>query len=154
MLKLRELGPGDWRDFRDLRLQALAEAPYAFGSTFADWRDAAEERWRGRLTAVAYNVIAEFDGRPAGMAGGSLEEDGPAELISMWVAPFARGRGVGGALIAAVAEWAAVVRPGELLLQVVDGNEHAIRLYEKNGFVDRGVVAGTDPIERLMSRPI
>jgi GNAT superfamily N-acetyltransferase len=154
MLKLRELGPDEWRDFRDLRLQALTEAPYAFGSRLTDWQDAAEERWRGRLSAVAYNVIAEFDGRPAGMAGGSLEGDDPAELISMWVAPFARGRGVGSALIDAVAEWAAGVRPGELRLQVVDGNEHAIRMYERNGFVDRGVVAGTDPVERLMSRPI
>jgi GNAT superfamily N-acetyltransferase len=152
MLKVRELGPDDWRDFRDLRLQALSDAPYAFGSTFADWRDAVEERWRGRLTAVPYNVIAEVSGRPAGMASGSIEGDEPAELISMWVAPSARGLGVGGALIDAVAKWAAVARPGELRLQVVDGNEHAIRLYARNGFVDRGVVAGTDPVERLMSR--
>lgn len=154
MLKLRELGSDDWRDFRELRLQALAEAPYAFGSTLANWRDAGEERWRGRLIAVPYNLIAELSDRPAGMASGSIEGDEPPELISMWVAPFARGRGVGGALIDAIAHWASAVRPGELRLQVVDGNEHAIRLYQRHGFVDRGVVAGTDPVERLMSRPI
>lgn len=153
MLKMRVLGPDDWRDFRELRLQALAEAPHAFGSTFESWRDAGEDRWRGRLSAVPYNLIAELSGRPAGMASGTLE-DGPAELISMWVAPFARGRGVGSALIDAIAEWAATVRPGELRLQVVEGNAPAIRLYERNGFVDRGIVPGTDPVERLMSRAI
>jgi GNAT superfamily N-acetyltransferase len=154
MLRMRELGPDDWRDWRELRLQALADAPFAFRSTLASWQDAGEERWRGRLTAVAYNLIAEVSGRPAGMASGSLEGDEPPELISMWVAPFARGTGVGTALIEAVARWAAAVRPGELRLQVIDGNEHAIRLYERSGFVDRGVVAGTEPVERLMSRPV
>ena len=154
VLRLRDLTPDDWRDWRALRLQALAEAPYAFGSTLVDWQDAPEERWRGRLAEVAYNLIAELDDRPAGMASGTLDGDGPAELISMWVAPFARGAGVGAALIDAVAVWAAVRRPGELVLQVVDGNEPAIGLYQRAGFVDRGIVADSNPPERLMSRPL
>ena len=154
MITMRAIGPDDWRDWRSLRLQALAEAPYAFGSTVAYWQDAAEARWRDRLGGDSVNLICSLDDRPAGMASGMLEGDGPVELISMWVAPFARGAGIGAALIDAVADWATNRRPGELLLQVVDGNEPAIRLYQRAGFIDRGIVPDTDPPERLMSRPI
>src|SRR5439155_1526489 len=45
-IELRTVRPDDWTIWRDLRLAALAEAPYAFGSTLAQWQDQAEERWR------------------------------------------------------------------------------------------------------------
>ena len=40
-----------WRAWRELRLEALAEAPNAFGSTLAEWQGAGdtEQRWRARL---------------------------------------------------------------------------------------------------------
>lgn len=153
MLNLRRLGPDDWREWRAVRLQALADAPYAFESKLDDWLPAPEQRWRDRLSIGSYDLLADLDGRPAGMASGIAEGYGPPFLISMWVAPFARRRGVGTALIDAVAEWARTVRPGELRLQVVDGNEPAIRMYKRNGFVDLGVVPGLEPVERLMARP-
>ena len=60
-------------------------------------------------------------------------DDGDGQqLISMWVAPSARGRGVGRALVGRVIA-AAAGRP--LWLRVLDGNETAIRLYQRCGFV-------------------
>jgi hypothetical protein len=80
VIAVRTLSADDWRDWRALRLAALAEAPDAFGSRLGDWQGDGdrEERWRARLTGPWHNVIAELDVRPAGMASGFLPDHGPA----------------------------------------------------------------------------
>ena len=112
MVLVREVDADDWEVLRDVRLDALREAPYAFGSTYAREAPFTEEQWRARLAARAVNFFAFTgdlpdgeDDAPAGLAA-VFEGDGPAELVSMWVRPTARGRGVGEALISAAAEWA------------------------------------------------
>lgn len=138
MIELRVLTGDDWRIWRELRLAALAEAPYAFGSRLADWQGAGdrEERWRGRLqTPGFFHVAAVVGGQPVGMAGGMpTAEDGVVELISMWVSPAARGSGVGDALVRAVEQWARSRSVRELRLAVAQGNESAAALYRRNGF--------------------
>ena len=137
MIELRVLTPDDWRAWRQLRLAALAEAPYAFGSRLADWQGDGdrEERWRARLNIPgSFNVIAVLDGEPAGMASGVPAAEGAAELISMWVSPAARGHGVGDRLVQAVARWAGQAGLDALRLAVVPGNENATALYRRNGF--------------------
>ena len=140
MIELQEIGPDDWKLWRELRLAALEEAPYAFSSRLADWVDASEERWRQRLGVPgAYQVIALLDGTPVGMAGGfHRDEPEAAELVSMWVAPAGRGRGVGDALITAVHNWARGWGATVLKLSVADGNESAHKLYLRNGFSGTG----------------
>ena len=52
MLTIVAVGPNKWAVWREMRLQALEEAPDAFGSAISDWVDAPEDRWRGcRRTA-------------------------------------------------------------------------------------------------------
>jgi GNAT superfamily N-acetyltransferase len=146
VIELHDIGADDWKLWRDLRLAALEEAPYAFGSTLADWADASEQRWRDRLGVPnAYQVIVSFEGTPAGMGGGFLTEDPQvAELVSMWVAPPGRGRGVGDAVIAAVEQWARGNDAHTLMLSVAVGNEAAHKLYLRNGFTDTEEVEWDD----------
>ncbi|MFD3456390.1 GNAT family N-acetyltransferase [Streptomyces sp. NPDC058691] len=157
MTELRMLTPGDWRLWRGLRLAALADAPYAFGSRLADWQGAGdrEERWRDRLALPGSHLVALLDGVPSGMASGVPgEHPGTAELISMWVARDARGHGVGDLLIRAVETWAAGTGAAVLTLAVADGNEQAAALYRRNGFEDSGE-SGLMPDgrpERLMAK--
>jgi len=137
VIELRVLAPDDWRAWRRLRLAALAEAPYAFGSRLADWQGDGdrEERWRARLGIPgSFNVVAVLHGEPAGLASGVPAGAGVAELISMWVSPTARGHGVGDRLVQAVARWARQAGAGVLRLAVVPGNENAVALYRRNGF--------------------
>ncbi|MDR3032872.1 MAG: GNAT family N-acetyltransferase [Kitasatospora sp.] len=150
MIELRVLTTEDWRAWRELRLGALAEAPYAFGSRLADWQGDGdrEQRWRDRLGIPgSYNVIAVLDGQPVGMASGIRAEadDGTAELISMWVSPAARGRGVGDRLVRAVEDWARQAGAGVLTLAVTDGNDNAIALYRRSGFADTGELGDLMP---------
>jgi ribosomal protein S18 acetylase RimI-like enzyme len=59
---------------------------------------------------------------------------GTVELISMFVRPQARGRGVGEALIDAVTGWAREGDATSVHLWVTETNKHARRLYERCGF--------------------
>jgi ribosomal protein S18 acetylase RimI-like enzyme len=56
----------------------------------------------------------------------------------MWVAPEARGQGVGNALIDAVIEYARSSGAIRLLLDVGDHNQQAIALYARKGFKPNG----------------
>ncbi|MDQ0851326.1 ribosomal protein S18 acetylase RimI-like enzyme [Arthrobacter sp. B3I9] len=138
-IELRTISADDWRVWRSVRLAALADAPDAFGSHLQDWADASEDRWRKRLSIPgAINLLA-FDGDgnvPVGMATGIPDEGNGsrAELISMWVSPAVRGRGVATALITAVARWAASAGAATLTLSVMPDNLTARRSYERNGF--------------------
>ncbi|WP_167736530.1 GNAT family N-acetyltransferase [Nocardioides sp. 1609] len=150
-LDLVRLGPDDWREFRAVRLAALADSPGAFGSRHADWVDATEDRWRRRLTDVPLTVVARGDLGPVGVVSGT-ESGESVELISMWVAPGERGTGLAGRLIDLVVDWARSSgrRTG---LMVRDDNLGAIRAYTRAGFVDHGVPEdwpAAEPAERRM----
>jgi ribosomal protein S18 acetylase RimI-like enzyme len=138
VLAIRELSPDDWALWRRLRLDALAEAPYAFRARLADWQadNDTEERWRGRLSlAGSCNLVAVLDNEPVGMASGvDTTDDGVAELMSMWVAPAARGQGVAEALVHEIEHWAKGVGSRMLRLSVAEGNRAASTVYERSGF--------------------
>lgn len=156
MITLRTLTVDEWAGWRDVRLAALREAPAAFGSSLASWQGDGdrEQRWRRRLTDVPFNLLAEWDGAPAGITSGLPGEDsGTVELISMWVAPFARGRGVGDALVDAVLGWARKRGARRVTLTVRQDNHPAAALYRRRGFVDGELVTGQDGVaEREMTR--
>lgn len=149
------LDPEDWQLWRGVRRAALAEAPSVFGSTLAEWSGAGdtEQRWRGRLEAVALNLVLTMDGEPVGMVSAtSPGADGGVWLISMWVAPVGRGHGVGDEAVRRVLAWAHSEHPGSpVVLSVKTGNDPARRLYERHGFVDVGP-SPDDPGERWMRR--
>ena len=93
----------DWAAFREIRLRSLLDSPDAFGSTYGEesshaepaWRDWAAGRWRGG-TALAF-AARDRDGAVVGTATGAEyeAEPGVGHLYAMWVAPDARGAGVG-----------------------------------------------------------
>lgn len=151
-VELVRIGPEDWREFREVRLAALSEAPGAFGSRHADWVGASEQRWRARLTDVPFTVVARSDEGPVGVASGMEAGQVAAELISMWVAPSHRGAGLAGRLIHEVIAWA-TAHEYQIFLMVRDDHVSAIRAYARAGFTDHGVPAdwpADAPPERRM----
>lgn len=142
MILVRELPPEEWETWRALRLRALREDSGAFGSTLASaLAQDTEAYWRGYFTRTGPTLLAEVDGVPAGMARVVMEDDA-AHLYSMWVAPEARGRGVGAHLATTALDWVAAHHPGRpLRLEVVETNLPARRLYARCGFT----VVGPNP---------
>ncbi|GAA4200860.1 GNAT family N-acetyltransferase [Actinocatenispora rupis] len=151
--------PDDWALWREVRLAALHEAPYAYGSTYADWVDAPEQRWRDRLGGAFRNLLVLVDGQPGGIASGIPAEDpGVVEIVSMYVLPAARGRGVGDRLLTELADWARARGATALRLAVTVGNEHATALYRRHGFRHTATHEETGPhgtrYERTMVLPL
>ncbi|KQC37778.1 acetyltransferase [Frankia sp. ACN1ag] len=159
MTRLRALVADDWPVWRALRLAALADAPHAFGSPLADWQGPGDtvRRWRARLETVAVNIVADLDGQPAGMISGDRTGVDTVELMSLWVAPAARGRGVGDLLVAAVVAWAEQAGADKAMLRVHPSNHHAILLYQRSGFTRTSgadTVPDDDRPEWVMQRPL
>ena len=159
MIEVHTLAATDWQIWRELRLAALAEAPTAFGSRLADWQGANEERWQERLSIPgSVNFVALLDGMAIGMVSGVPGDDCAPELISMWVSPAARGKGVGDRLVESVAQWARQLGAAVLRLAVAEDNEKAAALYRRNGFGDTGELAGPLPdgvrMERVMVKQL
>lgn len=125
-----------------LRLRALSADPDAFDQTVED----AEEKG---LTPIAElvdaanegrDLVLVAEGRPAltGLVIVSRSRrprsQHRARLWGMWVAPEARGRGVGGALLAGAVEWCREQGVEMVDLWVVTDHTGAIRVYERAGF--------------------
>ena len=94
-------------------------------------------RDRSNAAGSEHTAFFAFDGGECvGLVGGHQAETGDhVDLVSMWTAPAARGKGVGAALVDAVIEWA----DGRAVeLWVTRGNDAALRLYERCGFVETG----------------
>jgi ribosomal protein S18 acetylase RimI-like enzyme len=146
-VQIRQAAPDDWAALRRVRLAALAEAPYAFGSTLDREIDRPERHWRARI-ADWPQFIAWAGAEPVGIAAGFA---GPADdgsdqagvrgswhLVSMWVSPQARGRGIADDLVAAVSACARADGARRLTLWVTDVNTRARAFYQRMGFRSTG----------------
>ena len=133
--EVRAVSEADWEVLRSVRLQALAEAPTAFATTLEEASAFPDDRWRERArgSEVSQLFLASLDGAAVGMAG-LYEEEGVTQLISVWVVPDQRGKGVARALVTAVMSFAAASGRGRMTLWVTEGNSAARRLYERLGF--------------------
>lgn len=147
-MRIEPIRPQDHLALRDVRLRALQEAPTAFGSTYAResawdtaaWREKAAF-WDG-LKAQGFLAwdTTDSSGAPCGIAGCLLHPPNPptspptAQLVSVWIDPRQRGRGLARRLVEHCAEWATDRGAGRLLLTVTSNNQGAIRLYERLGF--------------------
>jgi len=148
-----------WRSFasrptraprlRDIRLRALRDSSKAFGGTLAESEARPAEVWMRQLRELATFVAATPQG-DVGMVRTVTSADDPATalLLSMWVAPSMRGRGVGEALVEAVVEWARRNGHERVELEVRDANAPAVALYERLGFVWAGPTSDPVPEHR------
>jgi ribosomal protein S18 acetylase RimI-like enzyme len=161
-MEIRRVRPDEWQAHRAIRLRALESDPDAFGETLAHALTDDDAAWRRRAErpdGVAF-VAVENDGRFVGMANGGPAPDHPefAAVYGMWVAPEARGQGVGGALLEAVEGWASEAGYERIGLGVTTTNKPAIRLYASNGYADLGqqmpLRDDTDLVIELMGKSL
>lgn len=133
---------------RSLRLEMLADTPLAFLETIdeaaarphAQFKAKLSERVAGDNGAL---FVAAADGRLVGQAGGFAPPGtrGVTLIYAVYLTPAWRGTGLLGRLVEAVAQWSRAAGRHELELEVVVGNDRAVRAYQRLGFVDTGLRA-------------
>jgi ribosomal protein S18 acetylase RimI-like enzyme len=140
-MHIRRLTPADATAFQALRLAALCDAPSAFGSSYEEEKEFSAAVIEGRLALkddrgpfgafedevlVGLVVLGRENARKLSHK---------ALIWSMYVAPVARGKGVGRALLSeALALARSVPEIRQVNLCVNADNSNAIRLYESVGF--------------------
>jgi RimJ/RimL family protein N-acetyltransferase len=142
---VRRVTVADAARMRALRLEMLADSPLAFLETLAQAAARSHDAYRARIAqAAAGTQLAQFIADPGGPlighAGGTVlpEEPGTTVVFAVYLTPAYRGGKVLAELIDAVAQWSRAARRSELMLEVVVGNDRAVRAYEKLGFEDTG----------------
>ncbi len=128
-----------WHQLRDLRLEALRDAPSAFWATWEDESTFDAQEWTRFASTIAW-FIASRGGRSVGLVGAVQRGHCPdePEIVGMWVQPAERGKGVAGLLLSSVFAWAEAQDATALTLWVTAGNHRAAELYRRHGFVPTG----------------
>lgn len=161
MVEVRKLAGDEWTLYKTIRLAALSDAPYAFGSTYEREMAFPPETWQERAGqgaegAASICVIALDGDRGVGIAGGITPTDQPrvSQLVSMWVDPDYRGTDIASRLVAQIEVWAFDRGSERIILGVTEGNARAARFYEKLGFTPwDGTLEGEDCIT-LLQKPL
>ena len=134
---IRRLRADQWQTYRDLRLASLRDAPDAFATSYDEAVHWDESAWLDGFALPSW--FAYIGDTPVGMVRvGRGDEDVP-ELISMWVAPSARGSSAAGQLVESVLAWARDAGKSGVALGVVADNARALGLYRRCGFAPTGV---------------
>jgi ribosomal protein S18 acetylase RimI-like enzyme len=146
-MEVRRLRADEADALRDLRLRALADSPWAFGSSYERELGHGSDWWEARARQDGDVVYVATDGDAlVGMAGGFFPEQGVVMLWGMWIAEEARGHGLGRALVESVIAWARAAEAATIRLEVTDTERAraAAALYRSLGFEPTGERAPLD----------
>ncbi|WP_027014965.1 GNAT family N-acetyltransferase [Comamonas composti] len=169
MISTRPIAPHEWAPYRDLRLQALRDAPHAFGSTWEAEAKRADESWSTQITSATSGemdlpLFAFNEAQACGLIWCKLSatEPGVAYIYQMWVHPAARGQGAGRALLVQALAWAEGRGARCVRLGVTHADSPAMRLYRAHGFrpvgdikpLREGSELMAQTMERVSSEPV
>jgi ribosomal protein S18 acetylase RimI-like enzyme len=153
--QVRRILAGEWRQYRELRLEALKDSPLAFVEQYDDavtrgdkyWQDRVE---RGATGPASSTFVAVHHGTFIGKAGCFVEPDiteyVSAQVGGVYVTPRFRGQPVGEALMVAILRWAREeAGAARIRLFVMETNDRAAAFYQRVGFVPTGTTMNYPP---------
>ncbi|WP_332728250.1 GNAT family N-acetyltransferase [Pseudomonas sp. ESBL9] len=134
---------------KTVRLQALLDAPKAFGVSYKTAITYTDERWKELASSerLPHFWLALDRDEPVGMIGAGVDQTGHFNLIGMWLNSKYRGSGVAEHLVNAVKARAIDMEYQRVILNVSPDNLRAFQFYKKQGFVF------IDEFEELSSHP-
>ena len=138
--RVEVLTEDDWLRLRGIRLSALKENPQEFLSSFEVEDTYAERKWRSEFARGEWVVIIAGD-EVVGVLGATRESVMPSYecyLEYLWVSPGFRESGAASLLLKTVLDRLRDSGVITVWLWILDGNDPAMRLYEKFGFEREG----------------
>lgn len=151
-----------WRQFRDLRLEMLADSPKAFVETLDAASEQSDEQWQQRADEANSDLSCGFaavdaEGRWIGIMRARVY-DSRVFLLGVYVTPSHRAGGVADAVLVEIERWAAGAGYDSLTLEVHELNERAQAFYRRRGFRATGETVpyplSPDEWEIVMSKPL
>jgi len=141
LITIRRIQMGEADLFKQIRLMALKDAPYAFPSTYDSALQRSAESWREQVEGTALGVnratfIAFSNDVPIGIAALYRDKDkvDSGELLQVWVSPEHRGTTITRDLMDTIFKWAAKNNFRQVTAGVTKANARALRFYVKYGF--------------------
>lgn len=142
MVIIRRIQTGEADLYKQIRLLALKEAPYAFSSTYDSANQRSDESWQEQVESSALGIdratfIAFSDHVPIGIAAlyRDQENGDTGELLQVWVHPEFRGTAVVRDLMDEIFRWAAENNFRKVFAGVAKENTRALKFYAKYGFL-------------------
>ena len=153
--EVRKIRASEWRQYRELRLEALKDSPLAFVEQYEEslaqpdrfWQDRVERSATGEASSM---FVAERDGSFIGKASCFLEEEiteyVSAHIVGVYVTARFRGQGVAEAVVTGVIQWSKEERRADRIgLFVMETNDRAAAFYRRIGFVPTGATMAYPP---------
>lgn len=140
-LEIVTLAVDEWPAYKQLRIEAVSDSPQAFGSNREQQLTHPDSFWQKRLEDAALGqgqwlLFARCNGALAGMIGAYQDEETPQEatVISVYVSPSARGRGISTLLMRAILDELRKAGIQKAWIGVNIEQKAALHLYLKSGF--------------------
>lgn len=152
--EVRRIITDEWRQYRDLRLEALKDSPLAFVEQYDDsvrrgdrfWQERVERSATGQTSSTFVAVHAgTFIGKASCFVEPEITEYVSAHVVGVYVTPRFRGQRVAEALMAAVLTWARHAGAARIRLFVMETNDRATAFYRRLGFVPTGATMAYPP---------
>jgi GNAT superfamily N-acetyltransferase len=142
-MNVRRIKTDEGPRLRAIRLNALADAPSAFGSSLEEEQALPSEHWTRYAQEAATSetmaiFVAEEDEHWFGLVRGFVHKDYSeiVRLVSLWVDPSRWRLGVGAMLVETVIDWARGRGAKCVQLWVTETNQAARSLYTRKRFMD------------------
>lgn len=144
-LTVRRAEREEWRQYRDLRLEMLADTPHAYLTRLEVAERYTDDQWQTRHNSnflpdtVVYAAVTD-DGSWVGMMAAReyLSPTPRIWLLSVYVSPAHRQTDVARRLLDAIEDWTRRRGYHELFLDVHERAAAARRFYAREGFVETG----------------
>lgn len=161
MFVIRRIQIGEADLFRQVRLAALQEAPYAFASTYESALRRSAESWREQADSTAQGsdratFFVFSDEAPIGIAAlyRLQNQADVGELLQVWIAPEYRGKRAAWSLMDTLFKWAGDHRFRTIIARVARENIRAVRFYRNYGFAQTDEGATDDPDSLVLLRKV
>jgi ribosomal protein S18 acetylase RimI-like enzyme len=135
-LMVEVLTEDEWPRLQSIRLAALHEDPSAFLFSHEEEATYGEQQWRQEFSRGQWNIMVS-DHKEIGLLGVTREEamsEQECYLEYLWVAPDFRRVGLASLLLRTVLAGLLASGVHTVWLYILDGNEPAMRLYQRFGF--------------------
>lgn len=149
-VEIVKLTSEEWRQYKQLYLEALQSEPHAFRHSYEDEIELPDSEWKNRMNSFVKEnscilLFASYNGRFAGTMtarwGSTNKVRHIATIETFYVSKEYRAKGVGKKLFESMINFLHFRKNVlKIKLAVVTGQEAAVKLYKSFGFRQIGII--------------